>query len=92
MLIANSEQELLADFEEHVASRVQTAARIHFDRYGTSELVGIFEDFAQWGLRDGAVAAEQLWWIADAAVGTPASPLARSVPPLRQASNGSWTR
>lgn len=69
VLIANDEREVFADLEERVASRFQTAARIHFDRYDTSELIGILEDRARWGLRDGAVAADQLRWIANAAGG-----------------------
>jgi len=69
VLIANAEQELFAELEERVASRFKTATRIHFDRYGTRELVGILEDRVRWGLHEDAVADDQLRLIADAAGG-----------------------
>lgn len=44
VLIANREVELFAQLDDRVVSRLQTAARIHFDVYGTEALVWIFED------------------------------------------------
>lgn len=69
VLIANRERELFARFDERVASRLRTATSIHFDRYGVTELVGILEDRARWGLAENAVATDQLERIADAAAG-----------------------
>lgn len=69
VLVATSEEELFAALDERVASRLTAATRIHFDRYGSDELVGILEDRVRWDLREDAVAREQLRWIADASVG-----------------------
>jgi len=69
VLIANAEEELFSVLEGRVASRIKTATRIHFDRYGTDQLVGILEDRVRWGLHEDAVTDDQLRWIADAAGG-----------------------
>lgn len=69
ILIANADEALFADLEERVASRLQTASRIHFRRYHTDELAAILEDRVRWGLHAKAVTDEQLHWIADAAAG-----------------------
>jgi orc1/cdc6 family replication initiation protein len=69
VLVANADEELFAGLEERVASRFKTATRIHFDRYGTRELVGILEDRVRWGLHDEAATADQLRLIADLAGG-----------------------
>ncbi|WP_126665161.1 Cdc6/Cdc18 family protein [Haloterrigena salifodinae] len=69
VLIANAEEELFSVLEGRVASRFKTATRIHFDRYGTRELVGILEDRVRWGLHEDAITDDQLRWIADAAGG-----------------------
>lgn len=69
VLIANAEEELFSVLEERVASRFKTATRIHFDRYGTRELIGILEDRVQWGLHEDAITSNQLRWVADAAGG-----------------------
>jgi orc1/cdc6 family replication initiation protein len=69
VLIANAEEELYAPLEERIASRLNTARRIQFDRYGVDELVAILEDRVRWGLRESAVTHDQLRWVADAAAG-----------------------
>lgn len=69
VLIANSEEELFAQLEERVASRLQTATRIRFDRYGTDELVAILHDRVRWGLHEDAATDAQLRYIAEAAGG-----------------------
>lgn len=69
ILIANNEQELFTQLEERVASRIRTAMRIHFDRYGTDELIAILEDRVRWGLHEDAVTDDQLLWIANASGG-----------------------
>jgi orc1/cdc6 family replication initiation protein len=69
VLIANSDEELFAEIGERVSSRFKTATRIHFDRYRTSELVGILEDRISWGLHNGAVTDTQIRLVAESAGG-----------------------
>lgn len=69
VLVANADEELFAELEERIASRFKTATRIHFDRYGTREMVGILEDRIRWGLHEGVATGDQIRWIADAAGG-----------------------
>ncbi len=69
VLIANSAEELFATLGERVTSRFTTAIQIHFDRYGTDQLVGILEDRVRWGLHEDVVTDDQLRWIAEAAGG-----------------------
>lgn len=69
VLIANAEEALYASLEERVASRLKTAHRIRFDRYGVDELVAILEDRVRWGLHEDTIGHDQLRWVADAAAG-----------------------
>ena len=69
VLIANNEDEVFAELDRRVASRLKTATRIHFGRYGTDELTGILQDRVRWGLHDDTVTDDQLLWIANAAGG-----------------------
>ena len=69
VLIANNENEVFAQLDGRVASRLQTAMRIHFDRYSMEELVAILRDRVRWGLHEDAVVDDQLRWIANAAAG-----------------------
>jgi len=69
VLIANGEEELFARLDERLVSRLQTATRVHFEKYGLDELVSILEDRNHWGLREGVVTTDQLTTIADAAAG-----------------------
>lgn len=69
ILIANRETELLAQVDDRVASRLQTATRIHFDVYDTDALVAILTDRVRWGLREDAITSDQVETIAEAAAG-----------------------
>ncbi|WP_336361541.1 Cdc6/Cdc18 family protein [Haladaptatus sp. ZSTT2] len=69
VLIANEEDDLFAELEERVRSRLLSSVRIRFERYHLEELVTILEDRAQWGLSEGAIGKQQLALIADAAAG-----------------------
>jgi len=69
VLIANREEALFSELGERLVSRLHTAMRIHFDRYGTDELVGILEDRTRWGLSKNCVNREQLTRMAEAAAG-----------------------
>lgn len=69
VLIANDEDEVFAQLDGRVASRLKTATRIRFQRYGTDELVGILRDRIRWGLHEGAATDDQLRQIAETAGG-----------------------
>lgn len=69
VLVANGEEELFARLDDRLVSRLQTATRVHFEKYGLDELVSILEDRVRWGLQEGAITADQLATIADAAAG-----------------------
>lgn len=69
VLIANREEELFTYLDDRLRSRLQTAVRIQFDRYGMEALRGILEDRVRWGLVEDAVSEEQLTVIADSAGG-----------------------
>ena len=69
VLIANREEDLFTDLSERLISRLHTATRIRFDRYGTDELVGILEDRVRWGLGEDCIDREQLVRIAEVAAG-----------------------
>ena len=69
VLITNDEEELLADLDDRVRSRLQTAETIHFGRYTVDELTDIIASRADHGLLPDAITRDQLRWIADAAAG-----------------------
>ena len=69
VLVANGEEELFSRLDDRLVSRLQTATRVHFEKYTLDELVSILEDRVRWGLREGVIATEQLATIADAAAG-----------------------
>jgi orc1/cdc6 family replication initiation protein len=69
VLIANREEDVFDPLEQRIASRLQTATRIHFGRYTTDELVAILRDRVRWGLHEDAVTDAQLRQIAEAAGG-----------------------
>ncbi|MCU4740691.1 orc1/cdc6 family replication initiation protein [Halobacteria archaeon AArc-m2/3/4] len=69
VLIANREEELFAQFDDRVRSRLRAGTRVKFDRYGTDELVSILEERASQGLEPGVVTDAQLRTIADDAAG-----------------------
>jgi orc1/cdc6 family replication initiation protein len=69
ILIANREEELFADFDSRVRSRLTSSTRVQFDRYHLGELVAILEDRVEWGLAAGVIEPGALEFIADAAAG-----------------------
>ena len=69
VLITNREEDVFMQLGGRLQSRLQSAARIRFDRYSTDALVGILRDRVRWGLRDDAASDEILERIADAAAG-----------------------
>lgn len=69
VLVANSDQDLLVQVDDRLTSRLQTASRIRFGRYGTTELVSILEDRVRWGLEKDVVSDEHLRAIAEMAAG-----------------------
>jgi Cdc6-like AAA superfamily ATPase len=69
VLIANREEQLFSELNERLVSRLHTATRVRFGRYGTAELVGILEDRVCWGLGEDCITREQLTRIAEAAGG-----------------------
>ena len=69
MLIANQEEDLLADLDERIISRYRGCDRIQFDRYGVEELTEILQARADRGLGKNAVNRDVLRAIADAAAG-----------------------
>ena len=69
ILIANQEEELFADMESRVRSRLNDSIRTRFERYTLPELVEILEDRIRWGLSENCIGNEQLHRIADMAAG-----------------------
>ena len=69
ILIANQEEELFSEIGNRLTSRLRPSARVHFDKYGTTELVEILRDRVRWGLQDDVIEPRQLKLIADASGG-----------------------
>ncbi|AKH96833.1 Cdc6/Cdc18 family protein [Halanaeroarchaeum sulfurireducens] len=69
ILIANGEAEVLAGIDDRLHSRLRTATRVSFDRYGTDALVSILDQRVQTGLQPGVVGRSELESIARAANG-----------------------
>jgi orc1/cdc6 family replication initiation protein len=69
ILIANNEDEVFAEFDERIRSRLTAATSIEFQPYSTNELTGILGDRVKWGLEPGVITDDQLHRIADAAAG-----------------------
>jgi len=69
ILIANREEELFAQLDNRLVSRLHASRRIRFEKYDLNELVAILEDRVRWGLAEGALTRDQLACIADAAAG-----------------------
>ncbi|MFB6132476.1 MAG: Cdc6/Cdc18 family protein [Halanaeroarchaeum sp.] len=69
VLVANGEAEVLAGVDDRLQSRLRTARRVSFDRYGTEDVVSILEQRVHSGLRPDAVGRDQLEAIARAADG-----------------------
>ena len=69
ILITNHEEELFADADDRLTSRLTGSERVHFDRYTVDELTAILDARAQWGLDNGVISTTQLTRIADTAAG-----------------------
>jgi len=69
ILIANREEELFAQLDNRLVSRLHASRRIRFEKYDLDELVSILEDRIRWGLAEDALTRDQLACIADAAAG-----------------------
>lgn len=67
--IANREPELFLGLDDRLTSRLRTATRVRFDRYGTDELVAILRARADEGLDPDAASDARLRELADAAAG-----------------------
>jgi orc1/cdc6 family replication initiation protein len=67
--IANRETDLFAGLDDRLASRLQAARRVTFDKYGVAALTEILEARVEWGLTERAVTREDLAFVADAAAG-----------------------
>ena len=69
VLVANQEEDLFANLDERLTSRLQTCVRVQFEHYRMDELVSILEARALWGLAEHVIDRPQLAMIADAAAG-----------------------
>ena len=69
ILIANQEEELLAQVDERLTSRLVGSERLTFNRYDDHELVAILEKRAEQGLVPNSVEKRELKRIADASAG-----------------------
>lgn len=69
VLIANREQDLFANTDERLASRLTGREQVRFDRYSTDELVSIMDARVKAGLEDGVIDRDQLATIAETAAG-----------------------
>lgn len=69
VLIANADEQFFARMDDRLRSRLQSIPRVGFDRYSTTELVGILDQRVEAGMAPGVVTEAQLCQVADAAVG-----------------------
>lgn len=69
ILITNREQDLFAQLDKRLTSRLHPSVRISFEKYHLDELVSILKARVRWGLVDDAIGASELEVIADAAAG-----------------------
>lgn len=69
ILIANREEDVFASLDQRLLSRLESCARIRFNRYSMSELVTILEDRVTWGLEPGVIGDSEIELIADKAAG-----------------------
>lgn len=69
VLVSNGEAEVLAGVDDRLRSRLRTATRVTFDRYGTDALVSILEQRVHTGLQPDVVGRSELEAIARAADG-----------------------
>ena len=69
ILIANREEDVFAEFDNRLNSRLQACTRIRFKSYSLDQLVTILEDRVGWGLNPDVINQQQLETIADYAAG-----------------------
>ena len=69
ILIANQEEELLAQVDERLTSRLVGSERLTFNRYDDHELVAILKKRAEQGLVPDSIEKRELERIADASAG-----------------------
>ncbi|MFB6081259.1 MAG: Cdc6/Cdc18 family protein [Halanaeroarchaeum sp.] len=69
ILVSNDETEVMAGLDDRLQSRLRTATRVSFDRYGTTALAAILRQRVEHGLQPGTVSDEQVQAIARAADG-----------------------
>ncbi|WP_435319187.1 Cdc6/Cdc18 family protein [Haloarchaeobius sp. TZWSO28] len=69
VLIANDEEEFLANLDPRLQSRLRTCTSIRMPPYATDQLVSILSDRVRLGFEPDSVATAQLERIADAAAG-----------------------
>jgi len=69
ILIANREEDVFAEFDSRLNSRLQACARIRFKSYNIDQLVMILKDRVQWGLEPDVIDQKQLETISDYAAG-----------------------
>jgi orc1/cdc6 family replication initiation protein len=68
VLIANRETDVFDDLDDRLSSRLHSARRVRFDKYGLAELVAILEARVKWGFT-AEIDRAHLERIADAAAG-----------------------
>jgi cell division control protein 6 len=69
VLISNGEAEVLAGLDDRLQSRLRTATRVTFDRYGTEALVSILDQRVRQGLQPDVIGRTELEAIARSADG-----------------------
>lgn len=69
ILIANREEDVFAQLDDRLNSRLKTCTRIRFGHYDIAELVAILQDRARWGLEADAITKAELELVADHAAG-----------------------
>lgn len=69
VLVANREEEFLADLDPRLASRLRSCPSVRMSPYATDQLVSILADRVRLGFEPDAVGDDQLERIADAAAG-----------------------
>lgn len=69
ILIANREEDLFAQLDDRLVSRLHSVRRLELQRYSIEELVSILQDRVECGLHPDLIDSEKLEIIADRAVG-----------------------
>lgn len=67
--IANREEELFAELDERLVSRLHGSRRITLEKYGLNELVDILQKRVKHGLIEGVISRQELELISDIAAG-----------------------